>query len=218
MNNKQNEENLNTESGALQHIVTWSESLPLWQRDALRRLCNKDHLDGNDFEELLAISKGNSSNAMPLKHEDLPSAESAYDTVNLLSISDSENVNALEPGETLNFEKGNSITVVYGDNGSGKSGYARILKSACRARMKDKHKIKPNIYSQNPGLPKASIRFSINKQNHDIRWEQDKECDSSLSAISVFDSSTANVHVDEDNDVAYTPIPTRTIKTPIISL
>lgn len=45
-------------------------------------------------------------------------------------------MNALKPGECLSIEKGNGITVVYGNNGSGKSGYARILKSACRTRMK----------------------------------------------------------------------------------
>ena len=39
------EERLDTEAGALQHIVTWSEDRPMWQRDALRRLCRKDVLD-----------------------------------------------------------------------------------------------------------------------------------------------------------------------------
>ncbi len=33
-----------------------------------------------------------------------------------------------------------------------------------------------------------------------------------LSSISVFDSCTANVHVDEANDVAYTPFPMRVLE------
>ena len=42
-------------------------------------------------------------------------------------------MNALKEGERLTFGK-TGLTVVYGDNGSGKSGYARILKKVCRAR------------------------------------------------------------------------------------
>lgn len=201
------EERLDTEAGALQHIVTWSEDRPMWQRDALRRLCRKDVLDEVGYVALMSIAKGDETAAQPLKHEHVPSPDASYSTVNLKSIRDSENVNALEPGETLSFEKGNGITVIYGDNGSGKSGYARILKSACRARMKDRQDIKPNIYDQSPGTPKATLNFSANDQNQAAEWVQHEETDARLSAVSVFDSNTANVHVDEENDVAYTPFP-----------
>ena len=202
-------EQLSTEAGALQHIVSWSEERPMWQRDALRRLCCKDVLSEEDYAALLVIAKGDETRAQPLKHEQMPSPDAAYSTVNLKSICDTKNVNALEPGETLSFEKGNGITVIYGDNGSGKSGYARILKSACRARMnaKDKQGIKPNIYDQNPGTPKATLNFSVNGINQEAKWVQHTETDADLSAISIFDSKTANVHVDEENDVAYTPFP-----------
>lgn len=202
-------ERLDTEAGALQHIVSWSEKRPMWQRDALRRLCRKDVLDDEDYTALMAVAKGDKTAAQPLKHEHVPSPVSAYSTVNLKSIRNNENVNALEPGQTLSFEKGNGITIIYGDNGSGKSGYARILKSACRARMnvRDKQDIKPNIYDQNPGIPKATLNFLANSQNQVAEWVQHQETDARLSAISVFDSNTANVHVDEENDVAYTPFP-----------
>lgn len=200
-------EQLDTEASALQHIVSWSEKRPMWQRDALRRLCYKDTLDEKDYAALIAIAKGDETTAQPLKYEHVPSPEATYSTVNLKSIHDSENVNALEPKQTLSFEKGNGITIIYGDNGSGKSGYVRILKNACRARMKAKQEIKPNIYNQNPGTPKATLNFSVNDQNQIAKWEQYQETDAQLSAISVFDSNTASVHVDEENNVAYTPFP-----------
>ncbi len=40
------------------------------------------------------------------------------------------------------------MTIIYGDNGMGKSGYARILKRACRARHPGE--IEPNIYAEQP--------------------------------------------------------------------
>ena len=42
-------------------------------------------------------------------------------------------VNALAPNQTLSF--GPNVTVVYGQNTAGKSGYTRILKRACRSRF-----------------------------------------------------------------------------------
>ncbi len=200
LKNTEDNERLDTEAGALQNIVTWSVDRPMWQRDALRRLCNKNSLDEDDYEALLVIAKGDESAAKPLKEEHVPSPDAAYKTINLKSIRDTAHVNALKPGECLSFEKGSGITVIYGDNGSGKSGYARILKSACRARMKDRQIIRPNIYSQNPGTPQANIHFSTNDQNQTAAWMQGRETDLELSAISVFDSNTANVHVDEKNE------------------
>ena len=194
---------LDTEAGALQNIVAWSADRPMWQRDALRRLCNKESLNEDDYEALLVIAKGDEAAAQPLESEHVPSPDAAYKTVNLKSIRDTNHVNALKPGECLSIEKGNGITVIYGDNGSGKSGYARILKSACRARMKDRQVIRPNIYDTNPGTPQANIQFSVEDQNYTAAWMQGSETDLQLSAISVFDSNTANVHVDEKNEVAY---------------
>lgn len=203
---------LDTEAGALQNIVAWSADRPMWQRDALRRLCNKESLDEDDYEALLVIAKGDETSALPLESEHVPSPDAAYKTVNLKSIRDTDHVNALKPGECLSIEKGNGITVIYGDNGSGKSGYARILKSACRARMKGQQVIRPNIYSTNPGTPQANIQFSVEDQNHTAAWMQGSETDLQLSAISVFDSNTANVHVDEKNEVAYNPFPLELLK------
>ena len=90
-------ERLDTEAGALQHIVSWSEERPMWQRDALRRLCRKGVLSEEDYAALKVIAKGDETAAQPLKHEHVPSLDAAYSTVNLKSICDSENVNALEP-------------------------------------------------------------------------------------------------------------------------
>ena len=203
---------LHTEAGALQDILAWSEDRPRWQRDALRRLCTKDFLDEKDYEELLAIAKDEKSSARVLTKKYVTSLDAVHKIVTLRSIRDTNNVNALKPGERLSFKKGAGITAIYGDNGSGKSGYARILKSACRARIKKDQVVHPNIYSGNSSIPRAKIRFSVDDQVHTTNWTQDKEMDSRLSAISVFDSKTASVHVDEKNEVAYNPFPLRLLK------
>ena len=203
---------LHTEAGALQNILVWSEDRPRWQRDALRRLCTKVSLDEGDYKELLAIAKCERRVAWVLTKKHVASLDAVYKTVNLRSISEANHVNALKPGECLSFKRGKGITAIYGDNGSGKSGYARILKSACRARIKNDQVIHPDIYSPSPGTPQAKIKFSVDDQVQIADWTQEKETDSHLSAISVFDSKTASVHVDEKNEVAYNPFPLELLK------
>lgn len=51
------------------------------------------------------------------------------------------------------------------------------------------------------------IQRLLNNQNYTCDWQLGQVADNALSDISVFDSQTANVHVDETNDVAYTPFP-----------
>jgi hypothetical protein len=104
--------------------------------------------------------------------------------------------------EKLTFIRA-GLTVVYGDNGSRKSGYARILKQVCRARIGSRSEIiLPNIYDANPGTPAATVDFAANNQNASSSWILEKPADPVLSAVRVFDSRTASVHVDDVNDVA----------------
>jgi len=195
-----------SESQALADIVAWSKDCPAWQQDALRRLFTSEKLTSSDIEELISLCKGQSS-AVALNEGDLRDPAAGLSAVTLKSLSDLNHVNALATEETLSFSQ-TGLTIVYGDNGSGKSGYARVLKKACRARIsKQDKKILPDIYEPNPGSPSAKIEYWNNGQKSSTSWVQDQPSLPILSAISVFDSQTANVHVDQTNDVAYTPLP-----------
>ncbi len=206
----QNSRRTNSVATAMQDILTWSADCPGWQRDALRRLCAKSELNDTDLDELTILCK-NKGEGEPLSAEHIHNPESAATVVNLLAIRDIENVNALPKGEHLSFCK-TGLTAVYGDNGSGKSGYVRILKKACRARVPPKEEtILPNIYSTNPGPPRAVIKFTAGGQNDTHNWS-DQAIDPRLSSISVFDSHTASIHVDGKNDVAYTPFPMQVLE------
>ena len=68
-----------------------------------------------------------------------------------------------------------------------------------------------NIYATKTGLPSATVDFTVNGSFRSEAWTQGKEPDPLLSAVSVFDSRAANVHVDQTNDLAYTPLPIRVL-------
>ena len=131
--------------------------------------------------------------------------------VTLKKLSKLKNVNALEEGQVLSFGK-TGLTIIYGNNGAGKSGYARVLKQACRARRPDDEMILPNVYENQGGTPQAEIAFCVAGQSQTFTWQQGKKADPRLSAISFFDSKTANVHVDEKNQLAYMPVPLKILK------
>lgn len=201
-------ETLSGEAVALSRIFEWSQSAPTWQRDALRRLFEHDEMDGADLIELLAICKGERS-AIPLTRAHIRDPGASTAPVSLKSLDDVENVNALSAGQHLTF--GPHLTIVYGDNGAGKSGYTRVLKQLCRARSPKGDTILPNVYRAPSGPPKASITFQIGGQRRTFPWTQGAPADPALSAVSVFDTKTANVHVEASTGLAYTPMPLRVL-------
>ncbi len=69
-------------------------------------------------------------------------------------------VNALANDQALTFHAG-GLTIVYGDNGSGKSGFVRVLKNACRSRD-DKTSILRNVNATNDVPQSARIDFEVN--------------------------------------------------------
>ena len=205
------DEGTGSEAEALADILAWSKDCPEWQRDALRRLCVKGELDDADLDELTVLCKNKGKGRLALAADHIPDPNAAAMAVTLRAIHGAENVNALKPGEHLTFDR-TGLTVVYGDNGSGKSGYARILKKACRARTPKGDMILPNIYAKTTGQQKAVLDFRTNGHSRSQNWTTDVPGDPLLSSVSVFDSRTANVHVDEVNDVAYTPFPMRVLE------
>lgn len=121
----------------LQELLEWSQDRPAWQRDALRRLVLHGELSDDDISALTGICKSahglaEQELATPLATEHVPEKIGGSAPVSLVSIFHNRGVNALSENQTLKFDP--NLTVVYGDNAAGKTGYIRILKSACRAR------------------------------------------------------------------------------------
>ena len=194
----------------LETILDWSQDRPVWQRDALRRIVSQGRLEAADLTDLTELCKqgrGGSDGLKPspLTKAHLPANPGQGSAVSLVSIADVDGVNNLAPGQTLTFEQ-NGITIIYGDNGAGKSGYARILKRACRARHAGK--IEANIYAAQPPPARATATITCSIGGMEAPPEKWKDADhphAILSAISVFDSDCASVHIKEKNEVAFRP-------------
>jgi energy-coupling factor transporter ATP-binding protein EcfA2 len=118
------------------------------------------------------------------------------------------NVDRLVPNQSLKFiPKG--ITIVYGDNGSGKSGYCRILKQLCRARQERPEQILGDAYSSGTKPPpKARVQYAIDdKEFAPYDWIENRIAPypACLSRITVFDASAAPLYADKQNAIEFLP-------------
>lgn len=196
----------------LQNIYEWSLTLKPCLRDALRRLLDSPTLTETDYDDLFALLKleagiADPENRVPemLDKKHLPSTAVQGATVRLLSLQNLTNVNRIAPNQKVTFEPA-GLTVIYGDNGTGKSGYSRVLKLACRARG-EKAVVLPNanLPKADQGAPAAEIVYDVNGTKTKVKWTATTQEHPDLATLSVFDSHCARAYLDAEQDVAYLP-------------
>lgn len=196
----------------LQEIHAWSKGLPTWQQDAIARIYANRELGASDIDDLYTFAKAEAGIATPnvknpKKLDDAQVAAPADPTrlVQLVAIKDLLNVNALAGGSRLPIAA-TGLTVIYGENGAGKSGYSRVLKHACRARDQ-REAILPDarLDRAQAGIPSATFEAEINGVNADLPWAYGMDAPEPLSEISIFDTHCARAYIDNHGDYAYRP-------------
>lgn len=190
----------------LQEIVTWSKERPAWQRDALRRLVLTGELGELDIRELADICKGHYGlvdkiEAAPLTKNHVPGETSTASAVSLDCIYHHKGVNALAESQTLKFGPG--LSIIYGDNGAGKTGYTRILKRACQARGREE--ILGNVVCGTaPPKLDVVIKYKVGADPTQREWTGG-DPDEFVSRVSVFDTHCATVYLNDKTNVAFLP-------------
>lgn len=196
----------------LQEIYNWSKNLPLWQQDAIRRLYIDRTLSDADLEDLYAMAKAVHGIVDPQKRTPagLAAAQIAAPPVpnrlvQITSIKSLQNVNALAEGQSLPIAP-TGLTIIYGENGAGKSGYSRVLKKACRARDQAEV-ILPDARKQRErsAAPEATFDAIVDGAPTSLVWKGGGTSPEQLSEISIFDSHCARAYLDNNGDFAYVP-------------
>ncbi len=198
---------------SLDQIIKWSSTLPTWQSEAVRRLLLKIDLGQDDEKELLLMLKSDFGladaaqvpKAKILDGKQFSSTRSSDLPVLIKKMKGLQGVNALPHDSILNFAP-KGLTIVYGDNGAGKSGYARVLKRACRARDSSEP-ILSNVFDDtSPGPAQALFAITVNgKIDKEITWIDEQDENEILSSICVFDAGCARIIVDQKNQAHYLP-------------
>ncbi|MCK5000935.1 MAG: AAA family ATPase, partial [Anaerohalosphaera sp.] len=196
-------------------IVNWAnQELKAWEREAVKLFLTQNSISDKDKECLYHVLKKNLG--LPynndliketdgvLKIEDICGTGEKNNKVVLRQIKDIKNVNAIPMDSSLSFAN-SGMTVIYGENGAGKSGYARILKKTCFARD-EKEKIYGNIFASVTYVkPEAVITVDIDGEEKSYKWVDGGPKQKILGNICVFDRKSARIIVDEKNSVSYLP-------------
>ncbi|MFF0991452.1 AAA family ATPase [Kocuria nitroreducens] len=118
----------------------------------------------------------------------------------LTRVSEVHGVNALVPGAVIEPHEG--LTILYGENGSGKTGYSRVFKALANSRTADT--ILANIDADASHGPTAKLEFKLGDDEQTLTWTGNRGV-SPFTRMSIFDSPAVSTHVDEDLDYVYVP-------------
>ncbi len=192
-------------------ILNWSKDRQAFVQDALRRLITSSELTQNDIDELVQLVKkecGDSTitiNAIPLDNTHIPTtAATNRDYARLISLSNPINICALHKQGNLQFST-TGLTVVYGNNGSGKSSYSRILKKLCWSRNPGVTLTK-NVFHTSESPQQVDFDIEINGVNVSFTWTENSSNNSILNSIFVFDSNCGNIYINNENPTEYKPV------------
>ena len=194
----------------LANLPTWFSQRPKWLQDAARRLFQAGELTTSDLTELVILCKREAGIKLEKRPElvSLPSSTKAFgvtetsSSLRLNAIADVKGINALSPRNPLELGE-EAFTIVYGSNGSGKSGYIRILKHMCGGR--GTRPLQGNVFE--PPLEDKSCRvcYTPGTEKKEIVWTPTLGVRADLRSVSLYDNDCAHVYVNNENEVAYEP-------------
>ncbi|MBW6068577.1 hypothetical protein Q3V52_30890 [Pseudomonas aeruginosa] len=198
-----------------EEVLAWADRLPPWRHDALRRLCVQGGWSEEDLGEILDLAKQHHGIAsafapapQPIRFaaEHFPAEANQDQAVVLRSLHTLTNVGKIPSDQALEFQA-RGLTIVYGGNGTGKSGYARVLKQACRARSPGT--VYANAYAEDYKqlTPSATIDFELNGAPEQTIWSGQRGHVSrpELRGISAFDGDCARHYLQSRETATFQP-------------
>lgn len=198
-------------AGVISEIVGWASSkLKYWEQLTLYKIMAGEDLDDqayNDLLQNLLIDNGlfkADGDRQKLRFDgfEKQADQTVYSRTQICEIKNLQNVNALIPEQCLPF--GPALTVVFGANGSGKSGYARVL--GCAGFIRGEVDLLPNI--NDPGCstltPVAEIELEDESGRKCINYSPGQEC-IELNSLHVFDVKSVQEHLVKKNTFTFSP-------------
>lgn len=194
----------------LKELSSWASTLPFWEQLALEKIVTKGVFSDADCDECLqylledaeltphkSIRPSLSLSQLAENQTTKPSQPTI-----LRKLSNLQNINALVSGQTLTF--GPQLTIVFGANGSGKSGYARLIATAAFTRS-DKEVLRDIHQPSNPAQElSADIEILENGTSRTVHYTVGQRLQE-LASFYVFDSTSVRSHLTRSHQVSFSP-------------
>eukprot|EP01035_Chromulina_nebulosa_P010319 gene10319-13873_t len=193
-----------TKKEIIDFLWEWADSNGDWAKLLVSKIVTKEsHLDDTERTEVFDYFLKSIGLKIGLK--DLTVAKPIYTPVGkkirIVSLSEVKGVNRLAENQTINFSE--NLTVIYGENGTGKTGYGRILKSLGFS-YDTGNIIYPDIY-KSVSAQSAVIKYSSDGNEQDFAWAG-SNTNNELSSISVFNNNCVRISLAADRRLIVSPI------------
>ena len=187
-----------------QSIVSWLHTQSLWTQRTAEKILKREDITDSVLNELLDCLKSEEGiKTGKLIDFSFFSGLAENDaTLKVQSIGDIQGIDDLAPKTPLIF--GDNLSVIYGHNGSGKSGYTRILKKACgKIGAVD---LISNVFKDIPAHRKCSISFNVNDALIQKEWTANSAPIAQLRGVDIFDSTSGGAYLEGETEATYMPV------------
>lgn len=182
-------------------LAEWVATRPDWQKDAIARFCRNEVLSAEDVSEIAdQLIAGTYPASQGIGAKDVPGTSETGEPVRLLAVADVSGVNALLPDQRLGFSD-SGLTIIYGDNASGKSGYARLIRQAVTARIKSD--LLGDVFAKEHADQSASFVYKVG--DVDATWSLGDASSRDLSAVRFYDEECGDAYVTLASEISYRP-------------
>jgi len=195
-------------------IAHWLDGLPGWKRQ-VADACAHGAPSVAEVEvlfERFVVEQGLRPAEAPVPNpvrphtSAVPAAGQTPAVYRMKSIEHVRGVNKLPPDTSLEIGADTNLSIVYGPNAAGKSGYFRILKASCFTRASGDRTVLGDVWAAGPTEKAAVVTVTKNGGAEiRIKWEEGVEEPLLRERIAVFDSTSVRAHLDEKNVLVFAP-------------
>ncbi|MBB1496485.1 AAA family ATPase [Propioniciclava sp. MC1595] len=187
-------------------LAAWANEQDEWVRAIVRQVLNSGRalpaaaLDA--AHSLFRQEKGIDERTLPSEAPlavDLTEEDAALPLA-VTKLSEVTGVNAIVPGSVIEPHAG--MTILFGENGTGKTGYSRIFKALAGSRTADT--ILGNVAAEEVVAQTAKVEYTLGPDAKVLEWTGEQGV-SPFTRMSIFDSPSVNFHVDDDLEYVYVP-------------
>jgi len=181
---------------ARQRLIDWANAQEGWVRKLVGGAAPDQAYAAMLVEKGLAPGEAAEVPALTAVESPGDSAEALV----LVRLRDVGGVNLLAPGQHIVFHP--RLTVLYGENAAGKSGYVRILKRLAGVRAAEP--VLPNFRAAGESSPRATIDYTLGGRPASLEWHDEAGVEP-FTRLSVLDTRAVSLHVDDDLTYVVTP-------------
>lgn len=187
---------------AYDDVLHWADLRPWWQQKVLARIIAGDTFEEQDYEDIARslMEKPESPPEGGWFSSLTPPQATRDESVRIVKVRDLANVNRLASGQELTFEP-SGLTVVFGNNGSGKSGYARVISSIVGARRQEE--ILPDVFADDSGAPSGKVVFKVGDSEKIAVLGQPTDPD--LKRVAFYDEHCGDSYLTTEAEISYRP-------------